>query len=257
MGKGFGDGEPLRLACGGCLGCRARRAKEWALRCQLELQDHERAVFSTLTYAPDVQPVTLCKRHVQLFLKRLRRAIEPEPLRFFLSGEYGERTYRPHYHAILFGVGLGKAEQIEDVWGMGHVRSYDVTPAMISYVAGYSAKKIGFRLEAGERVDPETGEVYEWQPPFIQMSRRPGIGDRGRQWPESWRKFAVHNGSKVPVPRFLHESWRNSVDDISIEELAFEKFRDNCNRDFSERSLLAKEARAISMQALCAEGRSV
>lgn len=61
--------------------------------------------------------------HFQLFMKKLRnsfayRAINPETgrlkyyydkvpqIKYFLAGEYGGKTFRPHYHAIIFGVPL-------------------------------------------------------------------------------------------------------------------------------------------------------
>lgn len=56
---------------------------------------------------PDTQPgiAVLCKRDVQLFLKRLRKYVfknTQERLRYFLCGEYGPQTFRPHYHFLLF-----------------------------------------------------------------------------------------------------------------------------------------------------------
>lgn len=47
----------------------------------------------------------LSKRDVQLFLKRLRKYVYKntrERLRYFIVGEYGPKTYRPHYHLLLF-----------------------------------------------------------------------------------------------------------------------------------------------------------
>ena len=40
---------------------------------------------------------------VQLFFKRLRKQLSPNPLRFFQCGEYGEETFRPHHHVVLPG----------------------------------------------------------------------------------------------------------------------------------------------------------
>jgi hypothetical protein len=105
MGRAPPDTAPLALPCGGCLGCRTARAKEWALRCQLELQEHDHAVFTTLTYDEKYLPPTLNKRHLTLWLKKLRkRTGTTQPVRFFACGEYGEQNARPHYHAILYGL---------------------------------------------------------------------------------------------------------------------------------------------------------
>lgn len=42
------------------------------------------------------------KRHIQLFLKRVRKSIPPRSLKYFICSEYGPRTIRPHYHGIFF-----------------------------------------------------------------------------------------------------------------------------------------------------------
>lgn len=109
----------------------------------------------------------------------------------------------------------------------------------------------------GERVDYETGEVYQWQPPFIQMSRRPGVGGHARQWVNSWRLFAVANGHKIPVPRFLHEAWKLQATPLEVEELLFEKTKLAAHRDSSAERLEAAEKIAISLQAEKARGRNL
>lgn len=254
LGKEIPDSHFLRLPCGNCLGCRMARAKAWAVRCELELQQHRAAVFTTLTYDEKHLPPTLEKLHVQLWLKRLRRAANG-PLRFFASGEYGEQTERPHYHAILYGLDVQQRDLIERSWAQGLCHTVAVTPAAIAYTAGYTSKKIGYRRVAEERIDAETGEVYQWQPPFIQMSRRPGIGGHARQWPASWRSYAVSDGYKTPVPRFLHESWKSQATPEQLEELILEKALLSMQRDTTETRLKAAEQIAISRQSLQASRR--
>jgi hypothetical protein len=36
----------------------------------------------------------------------LRKKISPLKIRFFHCGEYGDKTRRPHYHALIFGYGF-------------------------------------------------------------------------------------------------------------------------------------------------------
>lgn len=246
-----GTEEYFRLPCGSCLGCRMSRAREWALRCSLESSFHAETCWVTLTYDDAHVPPTLHKPHVSGWLKRLRARLGDRRIRFFASGEYGERTERPHYHAILFGVSGGSA--IQDTWPYGFTRTDPLTPAAIAYVAGYAAKKIGWKLENGERVDYSTGEVYEYQAPFVLMSRRPGIGGEARRYWQSWRKEAVYSGRKVPVPRFLHQSWLANVTDEQIEELR--KERSEIVRDTSKQALAAAEAHAVSRQSLQSQRR--
>lgn len=201
----------LAVPCGKCLGCRSARAQAWALRCRLEWSQHADACWCTLTYAEKYKPPTLQRKHLQAYLKRLRARESDRVVRFFGCGEYGERTARPHYHVILFGLSRHNPH-IEAAWGMGHVRVDPLTPAAINYVAGYVSKKIGIEAQVSrERVDPETGEVYKYQAPFLQMSRRPGIGGEAREHTQSWRDYAINDGVKQAVPRYLHEAWINSV----------------------------------------------
>lgn len=163
----------------------------------------------------------------------------PHRIKFFASGEYGDKIGRPHYHALLFGVDHQlDAERIRDAWTtgtgvgagranvpLGFVDIQKCTPKACSYVAGYAAKKLGLaRREVVEVVDPDTGEVVTWQEPFVLMSRggRSGLGIGGEardEHPSAWKEFVVHGGRKAPVPRYLHERWRRSASDAELEAL--------------------------------------
>lgn len=203
-----------------------QHAKAWALRCQLELQQHQSAVFTTLTYNDENLPPTLQKRDLQLFLKRLRKHRPPttRAIRFFACGEYGETNSRPHYHAILYGLRVLQEGLIHDTWGLGHTHTAEANPKTIAYTAGYTTKKQGWQSQKKkEMVDPETGELIQYQPPFIQMSQ--GIGGHARQWPQSWKLYAIHGGNKMAVPRYLHEAWKKQATPLQQEELLEEKIQ--------------------------------
>lgn len=157
------------------------------------------------------------------------------PIRFLASGEYGEKRGRPHYHAILYGADVNDADAIESTWGLGNTRTCAVTPAAIAYVAGYTSKKVGelhrrwYAQE--ERVDPTTGEVYHYQPPFLQMSRRPGIGAGAKKHTDSWRLYAILGGQRMHVPRYLHDAWKQQASPQDQEERLDEIFQIALNRD--------------------------
>lgn len=126
---------------------------------------HKSALFVTLTYAPEHLPVggNLDKRALQLFLKRLRKAIQPLRIRYYAAGEYGERYSRPHYHLIIFGLSRAYADAVRRSWPYGYVDIGAGERMSYQYVAGYITKKYVKRCD---RVVPE----------FATMSRRPGIG---------------------------------------------------------------------------------
>lgn len=110
--------------------------------------------------------------------------------------------------------------------------------------------------EAHEHIDYETGEVYKWQPPFIQMSRQPGIGANARQHAQSWRDFAVMHGTRIPVPRYLHQAWREKATTQQQEELEHEKYKRALTRDaLTDLRLQAMEAIAKAQQELQGERR--
>lgn len=132
----FGSERPLlddpnliTIPCGKCIGCRLEYSRQWANRCLLELKEHDSAYFVTLTYNDWHVPIsqyvnketgelcdvqTLRKRDYQLFMKRLRKAFPNDKIRFYAAGEYGPKTLRPHYHAILFGLHLDDLEFYEN-----------------------------------------------------------------------------------------------------------------------------------------------
>lgn len=214
----------LLLPCGSCSGCRLSRGREWSIRCALELQFHSVSCWATLTFDEKHVPPTVQRYDVSAYVKRLRARVHPRQFRFFASGEYGEQFGRPHYHIILFGLPQSEPA-IEQAWKFGRVQVDRLEPAAIAYVAGYVSKKAGEEFVPREVVNPETGEVWETEPPFVLMSRRPGIGGEARQFASSWRSTAIWEGSQVKVPRYLHEAWKKQATPEAIEQLAEEKRR--------------------------------
>lgn len=80
----------------------------------------------------------------QKFLKRLRKHLTKyynEKIRYYIVSEYGPRTYRPHYHAILFFnssdvyANLGKV--LSKTWPLGHFDYSQSRGGSANYVASY------------------------------------------------------------------------------------------------------------------------
>lgn len=163
----------IEIPCGHCIGCKIDRSRMWAFRCLAENRMHLESWFITLTYDDQHLPVDgkIRKRDLQLFFKRLR--FNGFKFRYFASGELGDLSKRPHYHALLFGLHLdpdklklwkpGKYPlynhpDIEKCWPFGYAVLGGVSYDSAQYVAKYVIKKYG----------DEDG--------FITMSRRPGLG---------------------------------------------------------------------------------
>ncbi len=133
-------------------------------------------VFCTLTYSDEKVPLVvdgdmtwhgnLSKVDVQLFLKRLRKAAGDRRVRHFVVGEYGERTRRPHYHAVLFGLSVFDEELICKTWQNGSVQVSELNRARARYAARYIMKKLTSPSDFSDGRAPE----------FAIMSKRPGLG---------------------------------------------------------------------------------
>lgn len=155
------------FGCGQCMPCRFNRRRVWTGRLIQESHLHEASVFATLTYDQEHYPEdgSVSVREGQLFLKRLREVVSPEPLRFFLVGEYGGSTWRAHYHAILFG--LRDPMAVNAAWRKGFVHCVPFSYELAQYICGYAVKG----MTADD--DPRLGGR---RPEFARMSLRPGIG---------------------------------------------------------------------------------
>lgn len=227
----------LSLPCGQCVGCRLERSRQWATRCVHEASLYENNCFITLTYDDEHinQRSTLVKKDFQDFMKRLRKKIEPNRVRFFHCGEYGDINGRPHYHAILFnydfpdrvlyrtggsGFPVYVSNILCDLWPFGLSFVGDVSFESCAYVARYCLKKVtgDSADEHYSRVDPETGEVYKILPEYTTMSRRPGIGE---QWLQKYHSEVSANNGRVrarghwsAMPRY----YRDHFGDIDPQE---------------------------------------
>lgn len=230
--------------CGGCPGCLINNAATWAGRILLESRAHQSSVFITLTYADDLYPAdgSVSKRHLQLFLKRLRMRLVranygPKPFRYYAVGEYGERTGRAHYHAVLFGVDTSITEHVEAAWNYqdprhpedstgGWISVYPLLPERARYVARYTTKKLTAMSLS------QDGRARE----FAIMSKRPGLGSwftqsaaasllryssrvlsyrsterTANQSNPIWHGYMLLEGKYYPVGRYLRTKFRSLV----------------------------------------------
>lgn len=223
----------LWLPCGRCIGCRLVRQRSWALRCMHEAAMHKVNSFITLTYDDDHYEPGLNYKDFQRFMYRLRQKLGPT--RFFACGEYGEKTLRPHFHAILFGrtfplpVPVGKSiytdTTLSKLWPAGFSSFGEVTYASAAYVARYATKKItGDQADRHYiRVDTRTGEFVRVLPEMGRMSLRPGIGHTwfNKYWQDVYlaRDGVVQpGGTVVPPPRFYDQLLERKQPKIRAEK---------------------------------------
>nr|QJB19563.1 MAG: replication initiator protein [Microvirus sp.] len=212
----------FKIPCGRCVGCRLDRSRDWAVRCVHEAQIHDKSCFITLTYRnskislTDDGVPTLNHYDFQLFMKRLRKEFG-DGIGFFMAGEYGGDTSRPHYHALLFGVDFDDkqylkknengdniyvSDQLDSLWGLNDPDVMRCEIGAVSfesaaYVARYVMKKL-----YGEMASLYDGRV----PDYCKSSRKYAIGKRWleKYWTDVFNVGSVvlKSGAKVAIPRY-------------------------------------------------------
>ena len=210
--KCLNQNERHPYPCGKCMACRLNRQQAKKIRLVHENQYHDKSVFVTLTYSDDNLPDngSLVKRDIQLFLKRFRKRLEPDKVKYFCCGEYGEHTHRPHYHIIVYGVGCEDTRVFKNrryipsqklfycdcpAWLLGYVTVASVNEARCSYVAKYCTKKI-----TGDMAE----EHYKGRLPEFCLTSA-GIG---LEWAKSHEKrmkidmSVIMQGKRMQIPRY-------------------------------------------------------
>lgn len=249
------------IPCGQCYDCRLDYSRMWADRCLLEMKNHEQSWFVTLTYNDehlrymvDDDGVisdfpTLVKRDFQLFMKRLRKNYKyNNKIRYFAAGEYGDKSLRPHYHAIIFGLKLDKEDLIlykkspigfdyyisnflNEIWSYevltdeldedgkkkkikipyGYVVVAPASWETCAYTARYVLKK-------QKGVAASVYDELLVNPPFTLMSRKPGIArdffdeDPERFFNQDCTYVSTLNGSKEVYPSRYYKNLMEKVD---------------------------------------------
>ena len=191
----------------------------------LESLTVDEACFVTLTYDDEHNPRRLEKSDLQNFFKRLRKHLNFK-IRYYACGEYGEKTKRPHYHAVIFGLSEVQASFFcRKAWTSGFVYVGSFTPDSASYVAGYVCKK----LDETQPIDWNTGELMTKE--YSTMSRRPGLGvyalsyfvDKAfLQGDFDVISYFYIGSRRYTMPRFLRQKLRQLVMSPAEIELAKE-----------------------------------
>ena len=228
----------------------------------------------TLTYNEKTLPYgsTLVPSDVQKFLKRLRKALYPTKIRYFFVGEYGDQTWRPHYHAAIFGLDAftgggddGRQGLVQECWGKGYTFTGDLSLQSASYICGYVTKKMT------KKDHPELRGRY---PEFARMSLKPGIGAHAmkdvafcfeKDHLDYMEKNAdvpyvlQHGKKKFPLGRYLRSILRQNLGygrkgtDEALRAFA-EKMRLMCE---DERYAAKKEKREVNHNFLIDKNRQL
>lgn len=203
----------IPVPCGKCVECRKNRANQWHFRLRQEEKRSHNAVFLTLTYDTDHVPITPKgymsldkKSHLTKFLNLLRKWHYRNDkygkdwrIKYYLCGEYGTLSDRPHYHAIMFNV---DKLAIAECWQYGDIHIGDVTGASLMYTLKYMVKEGKIPKHQNDDRIPE----------FSRMSKKLGSNYLDDERNVKWHKADINRnyivdlgGIKIPLPRYYRE----------------------------------------------------
>lgn len=233
------------VPCGKCNFCLSNRRSEWTFRLKNELKYSETGYFVTLTYSDENLPIdgALKKRDLQLFFKRLRKSQDNylsklnngqdwPKIRYYACGEYGTKTQRAHYHAIIFNIHPKIELDLQELWNLGHSLSVPANGATIHYVTKYVINK-------------RTPDV------FALISK--GLGDRYGLNRDYHRSGDVHHviseGVPMRMPRYYRDKFFTSFEKQIYAAKTERKIREMEDRELQRLSNLVPNPVAYMSEA--------
>ncbi len=240
---------PVHRRCGKCMPCLITHSQIWTGRILMESKTHKQSAFITLTYAEEHLPPGghLEIKHLQTFFKELRKYVAPRTLRYLAVGEYGTEKGRPHFHAVIFGIGSEELISILPiVWRKGSVEPNrfkpfgDLTTKNARYIARYCTKKT--------HSDKLNGRPKEFQ----VQSRSPAIGDSYiQQIAQVWK------GSGLVPAHILNKEPETLQEYISGIRGTYTKFQTGTIRIDGKKYLTSPRFNVIILKALGAEEKQI
>lgn len=240
------------LPCGKCVPCLKKKQDDWTFRLTEEFNNSFSAVFVTLTYRDEFVPTAIIygqqynvvsKRDIQLFIKRLRKRLD-YPIRYFVASEYGPKTLRPHYHAILFNFNVRRHYGlISKCWKKGFVSVSSVTPGRIGYVAKYCNCYTDL---------PDALRRPNYRP-FLLCSRRPAIGSSfltpaKTDYYRQTCSTVVHyrDGRKYSLPKYFRDKLFDDEMKLTIRQ-RIDEYRTQRDAEFVQRYVTSPDYAGVDM----------
>ena len=162
-----------------------------ALLADIRHQNAIKAVYSDFVTEMPVHVPKPLRDHLAQFNHDLRQYWKyhygHDGIRFFACGEYGDLRMRPHYHGVYFNLPIDPSDlkplfknkfgdqfynvdTLSEIWGKGFVVVSEASWTNCAYTARYIMKK-----QTGENAEAAYHDLGIL-PPFVRMSRKPGIG---------------------------------------------------------------------------------
>lgn len=236
----------INVPCGKCTACLKRRAASWVFRLKEQEKICKTAAFITYTYTDGNLPKselglpTLDRTHHTKYMKRLRKRLHKEgfkdKLKYYLVGEYGGKTERPHYHSIMFNLPqyyINNPHRLEEIWQNGIIQIDEVSGASIAYVCGYVNKQKHF-LNYGDQDDRT--------PEFNFMSKGLGKSYLTKAQEKSLKEklnpyITTEGGFKLSLPRYYKEKVFTDEEKQIIQDKAIEHIENNSTFDTEQQKI--------------------
>lgn len=215
--------------CGRCPNCLKRKRNDWISRFYEEMKKHDFCQFLTLTYDDEHLPLSPCdaptldKRHLQAFFKALRKETD---IKYYAIGEYGSRTFRPHYHALIWSPVdcHNMYELVNEIWHHGNLKITPVADAQLGYVANYHIVSNSLKewlLEEARSPEFTLSSKHLGDPAEETMERIVRLGYHTRQGyrysiPRKW--IDLLDGYDSLILRAKQQQWLNDKLDREAQD---------------------------------------
>lgn len=227
----YEPGKHFLVGCKQCTWCRLSRSREVAARIMHEVKHHRESWFFTLTYDDEHLPMSCCGPTLdRARITKMRKQVDQDSNRgyfgkfkFFLVGEYGDETKRPHYHGVAFVDDPWQVIQVENsrsgapqyscweltrLWPEGRHRISTVNFEFAAYCARYALKK-----QTGKMARHYGGRTPEFSSWCHGMGREHFDRFRGDMYPSDQCLISRADGKRVPIlPPTLYDRWLEKVD---------------------------------------------
>lgn len=145
-------------------------------------------------------------------------------VKYYMVGEYGSETQRPHFHSIIFNlpqIYLDNPWRLECEWQQGHVHVGKVTGASIAYCCGYVQKSTFLDDEEFARLNG--GLIDDRHPECTRMSQQLGASfmtdQRIAKIKRDLNPFVrIIDGQTIALPHYYRNFKKNGKEVLAKRE---------------------------------------
>lgn len=222
----------VTIACGKCIECKKKKAREWKVRLEEELRHDIQAEFVTLSFSDEAieklikqgkiesegyeKENEIATWAVRKYFERWRKEYG-KSVKHWLITELGQtNTERIHIHGIIWSK---NKEAIERHWQYGNVYiGYEVSNRTVNYITKYINKTDILHKEYNSKILSSKGIGAKY------LERIDAEQNRYKENGETRETYTTRQGKKMSLPIY----WRNKIyTEEEREKLWIEKLDKN------------------------------